>query len=203
MYDAIVVGARTAGSPTAMLLARRGYRVLVVDRAGFPSDTLSTHYIHQAGVAHLNRWGLLEQLTATNVPAARRLTFDLGPFALTGRLRPRTAPRSPTRRAAVCSTRSCATLPPPRAPKSVSDSRSTSSSATATASSAFGAGRPAARRSRRRHRSSSGPTACALSSRGRCRPPCTTRGRASRAPTTPTGAVSRSTAQSSTRATGA
>ena len=84
MYDAIVVGARTAGSPTAMLLARRGYRVLVVDRAGFPSDTLSTHYIHQAGVAHLNRWGLLEQLTATNVPAARRLTFDLGPFALTG-----------------------------------------------------------------------------------------------------------------------
>ena len=84
MYDAIVVGARTAGCPTAMLLARRGYRVLVVDRAGFPSDTLSTHYIHQAGVAHLNRWGLLEQLTETNVPAARRLTFDLGPFALTG-----------------------------------------------------------------------------------------------------------------------
>jgi choline dehydrogenase-like flavoprotein len=26
-YDAIVVGARCAGSPTAMLLARRGYRV--------------------------------------------------------------------------------------------------------------------------------------------------------------------------------
>jgi glycine/D-amino acid oxidase-like deaminating enzyme len=40
-YDAIVVGARCAGSPTAMLLARRGYRVLLVDRAGFPSDTLS------------------------------------------------------------------------------------------------------------------------------------------------------------------
>ena len=84
MYDAIVVGARTAGSPTAMLLARRGYRVLLVDRAGFPSDTLSTHYIHQTGVAHLDRWGLLEQLAATNVPPARRLTFDLGPFALTG-----------------------------------------------------------------------------------------------------------------------
>jgi len=47
MYDAIVVGARCAGSPTAMLLARKGYRVLLVDRAGFPSDTLSTHYIHQ------------------------------------------------------------------------------------------------------------------------------------------------------------
>ena len=42
-YDAIVVGARCAGSPTAMLLARKGYRVLVVDRATFPSDTVSTH----------------------------------------------------------------------------------------------------------------------------------------------------------------
>jgi flavin-dependent dehydrogenase len=51
MYDAIVVGARCAGSPTAMLLARAGHRVLLVDRAGFPSDTLSTHYIHQPGVA--------------------------------------------------------------------------------------------------------------------------------------------------------
>ena len=48
-YDAIVVGARCAGSPTAMLLARKGYRVLVVDRASFPSDTLSTHVIHAAG----------------------------------------------------------------------------------------------------------------------------------------------------------
>ena len=42
-YDAIVVGARCAGSPTAMLLARKGYKVLVVDRATFPSDTISTH----------------------------------------------------------------------------------------------------------------------------------------------------------------
>ena len=50
MYDAIVVGARCAGSPTAMLLARKGYRVLLLDKAGFPSDTLSTHYIHQPGV---------------------------------------------------------------------------------------------------------------------------------------------------------
>ena len=60
MYDAIVVGARAAGSPTAMLLARKGHRVLLLDRAEFPSDTLSTHYIHQPGVARLARWGLLE-----------------------------------------------------------------------------------------------------------------------------------------------
>ena len=45
MYDAIVVGARCGGSPTAMLLARRGFKVLLVDRAPFPSDTISTHIL--------------------------------------------------------------------------------------------------------------------------------------------------------------
>src|ERR1700719_1113525 len=62
MYDAIVVGARCAGSPTAMLLARRGYRVLLVDKATFPSDTISTGYIWQPGVACLKGWGLLEKV---------------------------------------------------------------------------------------------------------------------------------------------
>src|SRR5690242_14465160 len=84
MYDAIVVGARCAGSPTAMLLARQGYRVLVVDRASFPSDTLSVHYIHQPGIASLKRWGLLDQVIASNCPPVRRQTLDFGPFALTG-----------------------------------------------------------------------------------------------------------------------
>jgi 2-polyprenyl-6-methoxyphenol hydroxylase-like FAD-dependent oxidoreductase len=84
MYDAIVVGARCAGSPTAMLLARAGHRVLLVDRAAFPSDTLSTHYIHQPGVARLRRWGLLDRVIATGCPPARRMTFDVGPFALSG-----------------------------------------------------------------------------------------------------------------------
>jgi len=84
MYDAIVVGARAAGSPTAMLLARRGHRVLLVDRASFPSDTLSTHYIHQPGIARLQRWGLLEQLAATGCPPVSAMTFDVGPFALAG-----------------------------------------------------------------------------------------------------------------------
>jgi flavin-dependent dehydrogenase len=84
MYDAIVVGARCAGSPTAMLLARKGHRVLLVDRAGFPSDTLSTHYIHQSGVACLKRWGLLPQIAAAGAPAIRRYSLDVGPFALHG-----------------------------------------------------------------------------------------------------------------------
>jgi flavin-dependent dehydrogenase len=84
MYDAIVVGARCAGSPTAMLLARAGHRVLLVDRAGFPSDTLSTHYVHQSGIASLARWGLLDRIVAAGAPAIRRYTLDLGPFALHG-----------------------------------------------------------------------------------------------------------------------
>ena len=84
MYDAIVVGARCAGSPTAMLLARKGLRVLLVDKARFPSDTLSTHYIHQPGVAALKRWGLLPQIERSGCPPIRRYTLDVGPFALKG-----------------------------------------------------------------------------------------------------------------------
>jgi flavin-dependent dehydrogenase len=87
-YDAIVVGARCAGSPTAMLLARAGYRVLLVDQATFPSDTLSTHIIHPPGVAALARWGLLERLLGTGCPPIGTYSFDFGPFTITGALRP-------------------------------------------------------------------------------------------------------------------
>jgi flavin-dependent dehydrogenase len=84
MYDAIVVGARCAGSPTAMLLARKGHRVLLVDKATFPSDIMSTHAIHQPGVAHLKRWGLLDKVQGSNCPPLLKFTFDVGPFTLTG-----------------------------------------------------------------------------------------------------------------------
>ena len=87
-YDAIVVGARCAGSPTAMLLARRGYRVLLVDKATFPSDTISTLIIHPPGVARLERWGLLERLVATGCPPIERYSYDFGPFAISGSPRP-------------------------------------------------------------------------------------------------------------------
>jgi 2-polyprenyl-6-methoxyphenol hydroxylase-like FAD-dependent oxidoreductase len=83
-YDVIVVGARCAGSPTAMLLARQGHRVLMVDRATFPSDTLSTHIVHPQGVAALQRWGILDRLTATGCPPIDTYTFDFGPFTLAG-----------------------------------------------------------------------------------------------------------------------
>jgi flavin-dependent dehydrogenase len=88
MFDAIVVGARCAGSPIAMLLARRGYRVLLVDRANFPSDTISTHWIWPPGIACLKRWGLLDRVLATNCPLFRTMGLDLVDFQLIGDLSP-------------------------------------------------------------------------------------------------------------------
>lgn len=85
MYDAIIVGARCAGSPTAMLLAREGFKVLLVDRATFPSDTISTHILWPHGAEILARWGLVGRLAATgSPPICRPMTFDVGPFALRG-----------------------------------------------------------------------------------------------------------------------
>ena len=120
-YDAIVVGARCAGSPTAMLLARKGYTVLVVDRTTFPSDTISTHLIHPPGVAALARWGLLDPVVGNGCPPIDTYAFDFGPF---------TSRASPGRRTALayarggpCST-SCSSRPPRRrAPRSAKDSR--------------------------------------------------------------------------------
>jgi 2-polyprenyl-6-methoxyphenol hydroxylase-like FAD-dependent oxidoreductase len=87
-YDAIVIGARCAGSPTAMLLARQGHRVLLVDRAQFPSDTMSTHLVHPPGLAALSRWGLLERLAASGCPPVEQYSFDFGPFTIAGSPRP-------------------------------------------------------------------------------------------------------------------
>lgn len=87
-YDTVVVGARCAGAPTAMLLARKGYRVLLVDKATFPSDTMSTHLVHPPGVAALARWGLLERLEATGCPPVETYSFDFGPLTIAGSPQP-------------------------------------------------------------------------------------------------------------------
>lgn len=75
-YDVVVVGARCAGAAMAMLLARVGRRVLVVDRARAGSDTLSTHALMRAGVLQLSRWGLLGQLAAAGTPPVTTVVFD-------------------------------------------------------------------------------------------------------------------------------
>lgn len=87
-HDAIVIGARCAGSPTAMLLARQGHRVLLVDKATFPSDTMSTHLVHPPGVAALERWGLLDRLVETGCPPVERYSFDFGPVSVAGSPQP-------------------------------------------------------------------------------------------------------------------
>ncbi|MEU5159941.1 NAD(P)/FAD-dependent oxidoreductase [Streptomyces sp. NPDC020875] len=84
MYDVIVVGARCAGSPVAMLLARRGHRVLVVDRATFPSDAVSTHYLHQAGLRKLKEWGLLDEIIDAGTPPQRKMHFAYRGIRLEG-----------------------------------------------------------------------------------------------------------------------
>lgn len=84
MYDVIVVGARCAGSPTAMLLARAGHRVLLLDRAEFPSDTLSTHVVHQPGVAALARWGVLDRVRASGCPPLDHAIYRVGDVSLAG-----------------------------------------------------------------------------------------------------------------------
>jgi len=77
VYDVIVVGARCGGSPTAMLLARRGYRVLLVDKKSFPSDTVSSHYLHLHGTSRLRDWGLLDRLLATGCPKIGRILLSI------------------------------------------------------------------------------------------------------------------------------
>jgi flavin-dependent dehydrogenase len=85
MYDVIVIGARCAGSALALSLARSGLKVLAIDRTRFPSDTMSGHYIHPAGVSCLRRLGLLERLRALGAPGQETVTLDFGPVVLTGR----------------------------------------------------------------------------------------------------------------------
>ncbi|UED86503.1 NAD(P)/FAD-dependent oxidoreductase [Streptomyces profundus] len=89
MYDVIVVGARCAGSPTAMLLARQGHRVLLLDRATFPSDhPLSTHLVHPPTIMRLARWGLLDELRATGCPPIHEYGLACGPVDLMAPLPP-------------------------------------------------------------------------------------------------------------------
>ncbi|MCZ7528727.1 MAG: FAD-dependent monooxygenase [Acidimicrobiia bacterium] len=98
-YDAVIVGARVAGSATALCLARLGHRVLVVDRAPRIGDTLSTHAVLRTGVVQLTRWGLLDRVIAGGAPPSRRMVLSVDgatmplPADETGRVAALYAPR--------------------------------------------------------------------------------------------------------------
>jgi 2-polyprenyl-6-methoxyphenol hydroxylase-like FAD-dependent oxidoreductase len=87
-HDVLVVGTRCAGAPLAMLLAQNGYQVLGVDRARFPSDTLSTHFMWPRTTSLLAKWGLLDRLAASGCPAINQVTADYGPISVRGRPSP-------------------------------------------------------------------------------------------------------------------
>jgi 2-polyprenyl-6-methoxyphenol hydroxylase-like FAD-dependent oxidoreductase len=88
-YDVVVVGARPAGAGTALLLARQGARVLLVDRGRYGSDTLSTHALMRGGVLQLLRWGVLPRIVAAGTPPVAQATFIYDGEALAVRVKPR------------------------------------------------------------------------------------------------------------------
>ena len=87
-YDAVIVGARCAGASTAMLLARAGAKVLLVDRQDYGTDTVSTHALMRGGVLQLERWGLLSRLMAAGTPPVRQTTFHYGKEAIRVDIKP-------------------------------------------------------------------------------------------------------------------
>ncbi len=87
-FDVLIAGARCAGAAAAMLMARRGLRVLVVDRGGYGTDTLSTHALMRGGVMLLARWGVLPRLIEAGTPLIRRTTFHYGAEAVAVDIRP-------------------------------------------------------------------------------------------------------------------
>src|SRR6058998_1057956 len=87
-YDVVVVGARCAGAATAMLLARAGLRVALLDRAASGSDTLSTHALMRTGVVQLQRWGLLDRVVAAGTPGIRQTVFRYGDATTTVAIKP-------------------------------------------------------------------------------------------------------------------
>ena len=88
-YDVVVVGARCAGASTAMLLARAGHRVLLVDRGRYGTDTLSTHALMRGAVLQLHRWNILPAIIASDATAVRQATFFYGDESIVVPIKPR------------------------------------------------------------------------------------------------------------------
>jgi len=88
-FDAVIVGGRCAGAATALLLARAGARVLVVDKGVYGSDTVSTHALMRGAVLQLQRWGVLPAVVAAGTPPVRSTTFSYSTHDLTVAIEPR------------------------------------------------------------------------------------------------------------------
>jgi flavin-dependent dehydrogenase len=75
--DAVVVGAGPSGAATALLLARSGHRVLLLDRAHFPRDKACGEGLMPSGVAALGRLGVLDAVLASGAPPLRTVTYEV------------------------------------------------------------------------------------------------------------------------------
>lgn len=87
-YDVVIAGARCAGAATALLLAKSGARVLVVDRQAYGADTMSTHALMRGGVLQLKRWGLIPDVVAAGTPPIRSTTFHYADEAVPVEIKP-------------------------------------------------------------------------------------------------------------------
>lgn len=88
-FDVVIVGARCAGAGTALLLARAGARVLVIDKSAYGSDTLSTHALMRGAVMQLHRWGVLGRIVRSGVQAVTTTTFGYPSAPVTVAVEPR------------------------------------------------------------------------------------------------------------------
>ena len=87
--DVVIVGARAAGAATALLLARAGARVVVVDRGRYGTDTLSTHALMRGAVLQLHRWGVLPAIVEQGTPRVTATTFAYGHEEVTVPIEPK------------------------------------------------------------------------------------------------------------------
>jgi flavin-dependent dehydrogenase len=82
-FDVIVVGGSVSGAPTATWLARKGYKVLMVEKDTFPRDTNSTHFIWPRGMSYLNRLGVADKILA-QTPSFKKLEVSIEGISLHG-----------------------------------------------------------------------------------------------------------------------
>src|SRR5215213_53596 len=88
-FDAVIVGARCAGAATALLLARAGARVLVVDKGVYGSDTMSTHALMRGAILQLHQWDILPAIVSAGTPPVRSTTFSYQQQDVTVAIEPR------------------------------------------------------------------------------------------------------------------